>query len=1135
MAGRPNSLTGDGTIRDLPSFNQRSHRRWEIDNVEDHDADPEEPSYTRPWSPGRNTERKPVARNLNTRNTSNARYGSWQRGEDDSPPVHDDEALESPYPKPLSPRSGDEGNLPTRDVNLQYTPSPRRISERRGEEHSPLARDYDSPSSNARQGSQRHNEEHSLSAHSLNTVDRPYTTQRSLSPDEEHESPVQDFHKSRAADARPWSRRRGQQHSPIAHELDAGPTSTPGSRQWTSRPDAEDLMSRSHEINRDYTPSIRLGPQSFATNTRRSSFRTTEDESEAQEILLRDKDAKIEKRSSLRRFVMPKSKRTTFSQREIFRAIQSVVNGYEKAGAGVVEVLLGKFIKEGGDINFVPQQNKPLGIALKKRQEERSGLLEKAATCGDVEVVQLLSRYSDKTAKNNSLEIALHNRNTTTGRNTTRDDQMISILVSEGADVDNSISAATAAGEENLLHMLLEGNPPISALSEALPIAVATRDTLLRRRLSQMLLRKGADVNSSGGESILQATQLFDMVLLDMLLERRPHVPSLSQAFAAALSHSDPNHRFEACQKLIDAGATGEQVNKGLAIAITAEHQNIDFLRLILRSASVDFENGHALCQAVTNKYQEHLKLMLASRPNEQSFDNALEAALRLRNARDQLKYCHLLVGAGPPRDSCSKALLFAVTSQKDELCRVFLEARASVDYNGGASITAAARSENIGILELLVGGEFQQPNNASLVGAFEVSLLSASPPAKKMKMIRLILDAGLQGLALDVALVNATKKGQEGMAMCELLLKYGASVNAQGGEALDICTRSGNLILLEKLLQSSHRPSSDILSRIFQSSLKLDQRIRHRAIEMILQAGMPIDDQVAAALDGLVQERRPDIQAIEVLLLFHASVHYEGHRPLVTAAKNLNKPLLILLLKQSRDGSAPSKVFEALMEDESFWGKREAFPILTLLIENGAEGIAVDDALIKAVRDGQPSARHFEITLLQHANVDHKDGTALQVATERGEPALVRRMLAMKPAPESISMAFPYALVSKLPESTCVAVIESFAEMASEDLYPEYMHPEIPEPPVFLCIKWYPNSLKVLEATLNAGFHVDQAMSSGSGRFTALYWALTGGKKVGDHMVEFLISQGGEFDALPAYYSGGYEHGCLRLSSSLS
>ncbi|KAG0650159.1 Skeletal muscle ankyrin repeat [Hyphodiscus hymeniophilus] len=1111
MAGQPNSLAGDETIRKLPSPQQRPYRLWEEDNVEGHHA---ESSYTRPWSSGRHTEREPVPRSLGIRNTSN-NSTAWESNEDDTPPVHDNEPADSPYPKPLFPRKHVKGNLPTLDVDPQYTPNPNLSSERTGGEHRPVDRDYDFTPPKARYQSLKHKEEHDLSVHSPN-VGRLHTTQWSLKPDERPEYPFQDFHHSYPADVRLQSQRRGQRQSPIAHELSASPDLPPSATQWSVRPDTEDYTSRTQITSRNYTPAIQPGSQPFATMPRQSSFRTTEDDRRAQEILLRDKNAKIERRSSLRRLVMPKSKRTTFSQRELFRAIQSVVNGNERGGPGVVEVLLVKFAKENGDINFVPRQNKPLGMVLQKRQEERSGLLEKAATCGDVEVVQLLSRYSDKTAKNNSLQIALQNRNTTTGRDTTRDDQMIAIIVSEGADVEETISTATAAGEEHLLSMLLEGNPPISAVSEALPIAVATRETLLRRRLCQMLLHKGADVNSSNGESVLQATKLVDMVLLDMLLQRRPNPPSLSRAFAIALDHLDSNHRFEACQKLIVAGARGEQVNKGLATALTSEHQNIDFLKLILRSASIDFDNGHALCQAISNNYQEHLKLMLASRPNQQSFDNALEAALRLRNARDQLKYCHLLVGAGPPQVSCSKALLIAVTAQNIEICRVFLEARASVDYNGGASITAAARSENIGILELLVGGEFQQPNNASLVAGFEISLLSGTPSPKKMKVIRLILDAGLQGHALDVALVNATKKGQEGMALCELLLKYGASASAQDGEALDICTRSGDLNLLEKLLKGSHQPSSDNLSRIFQSSLKLDRKVRHRTMEMILQAGMPIDDQVAAALDGLVQERRPDMQAIEVLLAYRASVHYERHRPLITAAKSMNRELLALLLEQSRNITASSIVFEALMGEDSFWGKPESFKILTLLINNGAEGIAVDEALTKAVKDGQPSARHFEIALLQHANIDHKDGIALQVATERGEPALIRRMLAMKPAPESISMAFPYALVSNLPESICLAVIESFVEMASEDLYPEYMHPEIPEPPVFLCVKWYPKSLSVLEATLKAGFHVDQEMSSENGKFTALYWSLTGGKKVEDHMVEFMISRGANLDNHP-------------------
>ncbi|KAH9215048.1 hypothetical protein DL95DRAFT_523587 [Leptodontidium sp. 2 PMI_412] len=1097
MAGRTEMSASGRTLRDLPSQRPYIDHR---EDVEYQNNGSDEASYP---MPGRTTYRQPAGNSLNP---SSARNSSWRREDGFTLPIQDLDSQGQPQHIPRSQRYSGHNNVPTGENDPQYTHRSRQFSAARRDVQDPIASDYDRTSNfQHRSESQSHHSEDHFSRYHPAAVGRTYGSQRERMPEESH-SPTDDFNDNSAADSSPWSRKRGhQQSSPSPQELDASPGPSADSR-WSSRSDMQDYMSEPH-TNRNPTPSIRPVPQSHGAYTGRSGFRTMEDESRAQEILLRDKDAKIEKRSSLRRFVMPKSKRTSFSQREIFRAIQSVIDGHETAGPGVVEVLLGKFIKAGGDINIIPQQSSALGVMSRKRPDEPSNLLEKATTCGDVEVVQLLSRHSNKTAKNKALEIALQNRNTTTGRDTTKEDRIVYILVSDGADVDTTIGSAVAAGEENLLHMLLEGNPPAPALSDALPIAIATRDTLLRRRLAQMLLRKGADVNTGNGQPILEATKLFDMALLDMLLERRPHVTSLNRAFAVALSYSDSNHRFEACQKLINAGATGEEVNKGLIIAMTVEHHNIDFLRLILRSASVDFENGYALCQAVTSNYQEHLKLLLAKRPSELSFDNALDAAMRLRNPRDQLKFCHLLVGAGPPRNSCSKALLVAVTGQKDELCRILLEARASVDFDGGASITAAARSENIGILEMLIGAEFQQPQSASLTGAFEISLL-ASPSAKKMKILRLILDAGLQGQPLDTALVHATKQGQEGLALCELLLKYGASVNTLGGEALDTCCRTGNLGLLEKLLSSAHRPAPEILSRVFQSSLVLDHRIRPRAMELILQSGKAIDNQLAAALDGLVQERRPHMPSIEVLLSFHASVYYEGYRPLITAAKNLNTVLLKLLLEQCRDGSAPSKVFEALMADEPFWKKHEAFQIMTILVDNGAEGIAVDDALVRAVKDGQPSARHFEITLLQHANIDHRDGEALQVATERGEAALVRRMLAMKPASESISMAFPYAFVSNLPESSCLAVIQAFMEMAADDLYPDYMHPDIPEPPVFLCIKHYPNSLSILEATLDAGFNIDQSMSSESGKFTAIYWAMTGGNQIGDHIMECLISR---------------------------
>ncbi|KAK0113710.1 hypothetical protein ONS95_013958 [Cadophora gregata] len=200
----------------------------------------------------------------------------------------------------------------------------------------------------------------------------------------------------------------------------------------------------------------------------------------------------------------------------------------------------------------------------------------------------------------------------------------------------------------------------------------------------------------------------------------------------------------------------------------------------------------------------------------------------------------------------------------------------------------------------------------------------------------------------------------------------------SHNGEALKSSCRSGNAGLLEKLLNSTHGAVPEILTIIFQSFLVLDHKIRPRAMVLILQAGMPVDNQVAATLDRLVLERRPHMQPIKVLLAFHASVHFEGHRPLLYATKSSNTIPLQLLLERSKDPSVLSKLFAALMADQSFWKKQEALRMMTLFLENGGEGISVHDDLIKAVTDEQPSARRSEITVLQQVNIEHKDEEAL-------------------------------------------------------------------------------------------------------------------------------------------------------------
>jgi hypothetical protein len=112
-------------------------------------------------------------------------------------------------------------------------------------------------------------------------------------------------------------------------------------------------MPRSNQINHDCAPNIRHEPRYFVINASKSSFSTPKYESRAREILLRDKEAKIEKRASLRRFVMPKSKRSTFSQRDIFWTI-SLPMDMRQPDPEWLKDSWGKSIKEGGDINPVP-------------------------------------------------------------------------------------------------------------------------------------------------------------------------------------------------------------------------------------------------------------------------------------------------------------------------------------------------------------------------------------------------------------------------------------------------------------------------------------------------------------------------------------------------------------------------------------------------------------------------------------------------------------------------------------------------------------------------------------------------------------------------------------------------------------
>lgn len=85
-------------------------------------------------------------------------------------------------------------------------------------------------------------------------------------------------------------------------------------------------------------------------------------------------------------------------------------------------------------------------------------------------------------------------------------------------------------------------------------------------------------------------------------------------------------------------------------------------------------------------------------------------------------------------------------------------------------------------------------------------------------------------------------------------------------------------------------------------------------------------------------------------------------------------------------------------------------------------------------------------------------------------------------------------------------------------DLAQPFDHPTLPDAIVFLSIRYYTKSCRILKAVLDAGFSVDQRMYhelGGGGEkscMTALFWALSLPEDtVNEAVIETLISYKGE------------------------
>ncbi|KAL1960819.1 hypothetical protein VTO42DRAFT_5802 [Malbranchea cinnamomea] len=654
-----------------------------------------------------------------------------------------------------------------------------------------------------------------------------------------------------------------------------------------------------------------------------------------------------------------------------------------------------------------------------------------------------------------------------------------------------------------MMEKLLEAGAKGDIVDKALVRAVAGEFVAEKESLVETLVRSGADVNTESGICFQKVVRAGDIVVLNLLLSGKASPEALSMAIPCAFELHDKKLQYTMIDILLSSGARGSFVNQKVLELLEEGSADILLINLLLEKGEIDvnLSNGKLLRLACQHRNNDLLKLLLQHRPSTLSLNAAFPIAFASRAPDIQYKLCQQLLAAGVQGEVISRTLVdgqSSLSSSHPRLLELLLDHGADVNFRDGSVIRRAIRDCNVQQLGLLVS---KKPSPHVL--AIALDCLVSSNMANKTQMANMILEAGrgLLGESVDRALPAAVGLEPMDMSLLELLLRHGARVDHDHGLALRRAIENRNLDIVQLLL--SQPVTMETLEAAFRAAWALGKKDRTKYARCILLAGYRgslIDD---ALLDA-VREKPYDLSDIKLLLDHGASVHHQKHSALVNAATSMNLQLLELLLGFMTERIGATFAFGELIASNMDWLSANGYPIVGLLLRNGASGDLLAIALVMVVENlegGQRSIDFVDLLLRHGANVNYQSARALQSAIKENQQAMVKKIVACRPSSESMTLAFSALFDCDFAEDTTLEYIEIFKNGLTESPDPNTIWDSHitsqKEPLALMCLKKYPRGVKVLEALLQAGAHVDKTVpcviedEQGLEHVSLLLWAL--------------------------------------------
>jgi ankyrin repeat protein len=450
----------------------------------------------------------------------------------------------------------------------------------------------------------------------------------------------------------------------------------------------------------------------------------------------------------------------------------------------------------------------------------------------------------------------------------------------------------------------------------------------------------------------------------------------------------------------------GNQANTSLRRRSTVLQQaatlrRADSVHILASSGADQTTLDEGLKAALTANDQACIQELLRHGADINKFPNALANAVR---SNDQ-NFVRLLLRAPKPLrpEIISSCLSAAVQQKSDAIVSLLITYGADPNYDSSAALNNTIGMQDYKLAVALVAGPIpltQQTLQRLLDTTMRLPTCQAT-----LRFLQLLFCCGLPPDSIGLSDLLICKVRSNVTAGAKMMISYGVSTTTNGAECLREAISNGNWSLVDAILQTEILPqhASAALAAL---SPRMSQPERNRVIVQLVQKGAtgpPLSRWILQAT------KEKDVQLLSLLLENGASIDFSNNSPLEYAITNKDFRTLRVLLNARPSPEALAKVFPLLRTGYTPSERRET---IRLLLEHGARGTEVDQALIDAVADSSSTRDGALVADLARggADVNYDNGKAISIAVTQVDMSALRLLCNANPASTVTSSALPLA-----------------------------------------------------------------------------------------------------------------------------